>query len=266
MSSSSKKKKGTRSKSTINARKVRRKRVKKRQAQSARPGESRAAVQDEVKTTPDGSAMPENVQPVSLEAEPVPQPVINTSLLPEEAPNIVTGYVRLITLGVSFFLAVYLGLEAFSIFVSFPAKLPISTLLMNYGHLSSNSAAYALVGIAVAEVAVVQLWAWRTRQSSEFYEEFEEEPPQAPAVAPESAPTSAPVLEAQAPPAHPPAVIIVPSAPEAMPTQIAPEPVPTTTVLSADPVVPTLPLPAPEAIPEHPKIRGHPGQSADGST
>ncbi|MGA2199604.1 MAG: ATPase, T2SS/T4P/T4SS family, partial [Nitrososphaerales archaeon] len=118
-------------------------------------------------------------------------PVINTSLLPDEAPNIVTGYVRLITLGLSFFLAVYLGLEAFSLFVQFPTSLPISNLLITYGHMSNSSAAYALVGLLVAEVAAVQVWAWRTRRSSLENEEYEEEGIQSPVPVPEPVPLAA---------------------------------------------------------------------------
>jgi len=96
-------------------------------------------------------------------------------MLPDQAPNIVTGYVRLITLGVSFFLAVYLGLEAFSLFVNFPAKLPIASLLITYGHLSNTGAASVLLVLLLGEIAGVQVWAWRTRRSSLEVEEQADE-------------------------------------------------------------------------------------------
>jgi archaeal flagellar protein FlaI len=124
--------------------------------------------------------------------QPVPQPVMVTSLLPEEAPNIMTGYARLITLGLSFFLAVYLGLEAFSLFVNFPAKLPISSVLIADGHLSSTSAAVVLLILLFGEVGAVQVWAWRTRRSSLEKQNYVQETIQTPMVAAE--PIAAPVV------------------------------------------------------------------------
>ncbi len=183
--------------------------------------------------------------------EPVQQPGPDTHLLPDVAPNIVTGYVRLITIGLSFFLAVYLGLEAFSLFVQFPTKLPISSLLINYGHLSNNGAAIAILGLLFGEVAVVQLWAWRTRRASFAMEDSTGETIQTPIQEPEPAP--APVI------AQSPAVVQeMPLAPvtEVARVAIAQE-IPMSPVAELAPVaiaqeIPAIPVPevAPMAIPQ----------------
>jgi hypothetical protein len=194
--------------------------VRKKEKEAA-PKEAGQPVAED--SEPQTEARPVIQESAPIEMDVFPQPGMNTHLLPEDAPSIVTGYVRLITLGVSFFLAVYLGLEAFSIFVSFPAKLPISSLLITYGHLSNSQAAYALLGLLFAEVAVVQLWAWRTRKSSLEYEEVEEEP--APTVARVQEPVSVPTLAVPASPsvdtARASPAIPLPGSPSA---PIAPEP------------------------------------------
>jgi flagellar protein FlaI len=107
-------------------------------------------------------------QPEAVEVAPAPAPIVEDMQTPllGAPPSRVSAYVRLFILGLSFFLAVYLGLEAASLFETFPYRLPISSLLISYGHLSDSFAAYALLGILVAEVVLVQIWAWRTRRLS----------------------------------------------------------------------------------------------------
>ena len=117
MANSPKKRRSTRSKSTTSAVGSRPKRVRKKEKEVA-PQEAPQPAVEGSQAQPEPQPALEAAPPVEMDV--FPQPGMNTHLLPEDAPSIVTGYVRLITLGVSFFLAVYLGLEAFSIFVAFP--------------------------------------------------------------------------------------------------------------------------------------------------
>jgi hypothetical protein len=183
--------------------------------------------------------------------EPVQQPGPDTHLLPDVAPNIVTGYVRLITIGLSFFLAVYLGLEAFTLFVQFPTKLPISSLLINYGHLSNNGAAIALLGLLFGEVAVVQVWAWRTRRASFGTEDPAKETIQTPIQEPEPTPAPA-IVQSQAVAQEAPMTPVTMVAPMAIPQEVPMSPVAQAAPVAITQEIPPIPVAevAPVVIPQ----------------
>src|SRR5271169_139522 len=107
--SSSRKKRRTRSRST-NTPRVHRVKTTKSDPEAGQREQSHPDI-------PGGAEAPSPIPESVPQSDPVPQPAIETPFMLGDVPNIVTGYVRLITLGLSFFLAVYLGLEAFSIFV-----------------------------------------------------------------------------------------------------------------------------------------------------
>jgi len=205
------------------------------------PTEAGAATETHVpaeQTSPPAVAEPE--------LEPIPAPIIEDMQTPllGVPPSRRSAYFRLVTLAFSFFLAVYLGLEAASIFVNFNVTLPISHLLMVYGHLPPDAAAYTLLGILVVEVVLVQIWAWRTRRLSGLA--FEEEGPalETPKVE-EVQPT---VVPAEAAPAEQPPV----AASQAQAARFEDQPV-------VDSVPPTQEEASPSVVPESP-------QQAEGTT
>jgi flagellar protein FlaI len=249
--SSPPKKRRTRSKSTSPSRRPR--------AKTARKPAQTGSTEAEVSKPSDAQEQPAVTAEQSAPSEwrsgdPVPQPIMNTPFLPDEAPNIVTGYVRLITLGLSFFLAVYLGLEAFSLLVQFPTRLPISSLLIADGHLSTSQAAYALIGLLFAQVAVVQVWAWRTRLAGATYEELESETtPEPVAVSVPQSQAASPVPQAQA--ASP--SMAVPAENSAPTLAFPDDPRPVEPTPMSEPSAPVVQEPAPSA-PGRPEVHVDP--------
>jgi len=183
---------------------------KKKRAKGTRQGTKRARARAkhaaEVPAEAEAPPVQEEASPpeaVAQESVLAPEPMVeNVPAAPVGVlPSRRSAYARLLVLGVSFLVAVYLGLEAATLFVRFNFTLPISTFLTTQAHLSNSVAAYSLLGILVVEIILVQIWAWRTRRLSGLA--FEEEgpaletprmeEPQPPAAVPEQAPAEEPL-------------------------------------------------------------------------